>query len=89
MLGVIYGCMGLIFLPIFLVAAAAGAFTQHAQASPDASVAPAAMLAGAMFAVGLLMPVMYGVMGFIFGILGAAVYNLIARWLGGIEVEVE
>jgi hypothetical protein len=31
MLGVLYACMGLIFLPIFMLAAAAGAFAQHAQ----------------------------------------------------------
>ena len=31
----------------------------------------------------------YGVFGFIFGVISAAIYNLIARWIGGIEVEVE
>jgi hypothetical protein len=35
------------------------------------------------------MPVIYAVMGFVFGVLGAWVYNLIAKWIGGIEVEVE
>lgn len=35
------------------------------------------------------MPIIYAVFGFLFGIIGAAIYNLIARWLGGIEVEVE
>jgi biopolymer transport protein ExbB/TolQ len=29
------------------------------------------------------------VMGFIAGIIGAAIYNLFAKWIGGIEVEVE
>lgn len=38
---------------------------------------------------GLLMPVFYGVFGFIFGAISAALYNLIARWVGGIQVEVE
>ena len=42
-----------------------------------------------MFGFGIFMPIVYGVMGFIFGILMAAIYNLIARWIGGIEVEVE
>ena len=42
-----------------------------------------------MFAMGILMPVIYGVMGFIGGVIGAAVYNLVARWIGGIELEVE
>jgi hypothetical protein len=42
-----------------------------------------------MFGMGILMPVIYGVMGFIGGVIGAAVYNLVARWIGGIELEVE
>ena len=42
-----------------------------------------------MFGMGILMPVIYGVMGFIGGIIGAAVYNLVASWIGGIELEVE
>jgi len=42
-----------------------------------------------MFGMGLFMPVIYGVMGFIFGVIGAALYNLVANWIGGIEVEVE
>ena len=42
-----------------------------------------------MLGFGIFMPVLYGVMGFIFGVLMAVVYNLVARWIGGIEVEVE
>ena len=86
MMGLLYACMGLIFLPIFMLAAAAGAFAQHAQ---GAQAAPAAVVAGIMFGMGIFMPVIYGVMGFIFGVIGAAIYNLVARWIGGIEVEVE
>jgi hypothetical protein len=86
MMGVLYACMGLIFLPIFMLAAAAGAFAQHAQ---GAQAAPAAAVAGIMFGMGIFMPVIYGVMGFIFGVIGGAIYNLVARWIGGIEVEVE
>jgi hypothetical protein len=79
--------MGLIFLPIFALAALGGAFAQHAQHNADNP--PAALVAGMMFGFGIFMPVFYGVFGFIFGIISAAIYNLIARWLGGIEVEVE
>ena len=68
-----------------MLAAAAGAFAQHAQGTEASSTAPAAAVAGIMFGMGILMPVIYGVMGFI----GAAVYNLVARWIGGIELEVE
>ena len=89
MLGILYACMGLIFLPIFMLAAAAGAFAQHTQAAQGAAAAPAAAIAGIMIGMGFFMPIIYGVMGFVVGIIGAAIYNLIARWIGGIEVEVE
>jgi uncharacterized membrane protein YedE/YeeE len=52
MLGVLYACMGLIVLPIFMVAAAAGAFAQHAQGAQASSTAPAAVVAGIMFGMG-------------------------------------
>jgi hypothetical protein len=37
----------------------------------------------------VLMPLMYAVMGFIFGVIGAAVYNLLAGWMGGFEFDFE
>lgn len=88
MLGVLYACMGLIFLPFFAIAALAGVFAQQTQAQAT-SGPPMALAAGMMIGFGILMPVIYGVMGFVFGVIGAAIYNLIARWIGGIEVEVE
>jgi hypothetical protein len=36
----------------------------------------------------IFLPVFYGALGFIFGALGAFIYNLLARWVGGIEVEI-
>jgi Transmembrane domain of unknown function (DUF3566) len=85
MLGVLYGCMGL----IFLLAGVAGAFAQHAQQTQGASAASAALAAGMMLAVGIFMPIFYAVFRFIFGMISAAIYNLVARWVGGIGVEVE
>ena len=87
MLGVLYACMGLIFLPFIGIAALAGAFAQQAQGQ---SSGPAATIGIALMIVfGLFIPVMYGVMGFLAGVIGAAIYNLFAKWIGGIEVEVE
>lgn len=34
-------------------------------------------------------PIMYSLMGFIFGALGALIYNVFAGFVGGIEIEVE
>jgi hypothetical protein len=36
----------------------------------------------------LCMPILMAVLGFIFFVISAAIYNLVARWLGGFEFEV-
>jgi hypothetical protein len=43
------------------------------------------------FSVGfaLFFPVLYGVIGFIAGLIGALLYNLFARWVGGFELQLE
>jgi hypothetical protein len=35
------------------------------------------------------MPVLYGLFGILTGAVGAAIYNLVAGWIGGLEVELE
>lgn len=42
---------------------------------------PSPFMGGTLF----LMPVFYLVFGFVFTVVGAWVYNLVARWVGGIE----
>jgi hypothetical protein len=42
---------------------------------------------GIVFAV--LIPIIYAVMGFIGGIIAAALYNLVAKWTGGLQFEVK
>lgn len=37
----------------------------------------------------IFLPIMYGVLGFISGAIGAFVYNLVAGVVGGVEIEVE
>ncbi len=78
-LGLVYGCLGLLFAPLFLLMGVIGSMAGRGQ-SP---------LAG-MFGVGfaILMPVLYGAMGFVFGAIGALLYNLFARWVGGFELEI-
>ncbi len=34
------------------------------------------------------MPIIMGILGFIFFVIFGALYNLLAKWLGGMEVEV-
>ncbi len=37
----------------------------------------------------ILIPIFYGVLGFIGGIIGSAFYNLIAKFVGGLKFDVE
>src|ERR1039457_1804519 len=75
-LGVLYGFLSLLVVPFVLLAAALGSKT--------------GVSTTAIFGVGLaiLLPVLYAAAGFIGGVIGAALYNLIAKWTGGFEFEV-
>ena len=39
--------------------------------------------------IALFIPIVYGVMGFIAGAIGALIYNLMAKWVGGIQIELQ
>ena len=71
-LGVLYLLFGLIFVPIFLLIE---------MLAPEGTAG-----FGTVFAI--MMPIMYGCFGVIGGAIGAALYNLVAGWVGGIEVEI-
>ena len=80
MMGAVYGVIGLLVIPFVLVAGFVGLASGQRSG-----------LAGgiAIMVVGILAPFFYGGLGFIFGALGAWVYNLMAKWLGGIQVTIQ
>jgi predicted tellurium resistance membrane protein TerC len=80
MLALLHGMIGLIFLPIVLF------FSLIASKLPPTQrVGVMAMGIGFM----LFMPIMYAVMGFLVGVTSGWLYNLFAKWIGGIEVEIK
>lgn len=81
-MGAIYAAMGLLFLPLFLLM---GVVTSMIPKQNGQN--PFGLVFGLVFA--LFAPIMYGAIGFIFGAIFAFVYNLVAKWLGGIEVQVQ
>jgi hypothetical protein len=76
----LYGAMGLLLAPVFLIMSALSA---NLPADQRGMIA----LMGVSFS--LAAPFLYAAIGFIIGVFGAAIYNLVAKWIGGIEVEVE
>ena len=79
-LGLVYACLGLILAPLFLLMELLGSALGQ-QNSPVAGIF------GIGFAV--LMPVLYGAVGFVGGAIGALLYNLFAKWVGGFELQIE
>jgi hypothetical protein len=79
-LGLVYACLGLIFTPLFLLMGLLGSALGQ-QNNPVAGIF------GIGFAV--LMPVLYGAVGFVGGAIGALLYNLFAKWVGGFELQID
>jgi hypothetical protein len=83
--GLLYAVIG------FLVGAVISLFMMTIRtAMPQDEVGPMAPMFGALFGIGaiVMMPIFYGILGFIGGAIVAAAYNVIASWAGGIELDV-
>lgn len=75
MMGAGYAILGLIFGLIFF-----GFASVMPAARPFGGMAPALMVVG--------FPIMYGILGYIGGLISAVIYNLLAGTVGGIKVTV-
>jgi hypothetical protein len=81
-LAVIYGIMSLVFMiPIFLIMSLVGAAS--ARTGPQALPA---IFSGVFV---IFLPIIYAVLGFIGGVIAAFIYNLVAKWTGGVEFTTE
>lgn len=74
---VLYGLLALLFVPFLLL---------FSSLSPTAASSPWAGM-GIGFAIAL--PLIYAAFGFVGTLIAAAIYNAVAGWVGGIEVDVE
>ena len=75
-LGALYGCVSLIIVPFVILAAFVMPKGDHGSAFP-----------GLLFLI--FIPVIYAIIGFVGGIITAAIYNLLASFTGGIHFTVE
>jgi hypothetical protein len=81
-MGTLYALMGLIFgACISLFSFVGSAFAPRG--------VPGGL--GVLFGVGAIiaLPLFYGILGFIMSLIGAGLYNLVASWVGGIELDVQ
>lgn len=79
--GVLYALMGLIFGACISVISLVGSTF----APKDSGMV--GLLFGAAAIV--VLPIFYGLLGFVMTLISAALYNLVAGWVGGVELDVQ
>ncbi len=79
--GLLYGLMGLIFGAIVSLVSLLGSSVAE---SPQEQL-------GFFFGVGavVILPVFYGVLGYVGAAIATALFNLVTGWTGGLEIEIE
>jgi hypothetical protein len=82
--GAIYASLGLVIGLVFAFVSLVGAAIAANQQGAAAGLPPVALGIAAIF----FAPLFYGLMGFIGGVITAALYNVAARFMGGIEIDV-
>ena len=89
--GVTYAALGLLIGALVSLAAGLGLALSGGQQNLDAkALSPLPPMFGALMGVGaiIVFPILYGIIGFIFALIGAWIYNLLASWIGGIQVDI-
>jgi hypothetical protein len=91
--GKMYGIVGLVLgfiigIPYGLIVMLVGASIFSTGRSGDAAAGGAGTIVIGL-ALMILFPIMYGVLCFILGLIGALIYNGAAKLVGGVEIELE
>jgi hypothetical protein len=77
---IVYAILGLIIgIPFAFIGMIAGSMASTRSLFPGA---------GLGFGAILFFPIFYGIIGGVVGALGAVIYNLVAGWVGGLEVDI-
>ena len=83
LMGVMYLFIGLLFAGFLTLVATIG---RGFGVSPNPQFGAMSFLGPLAFVV---LPLLYGAMGFIVGLISGALYNVIAGWTGGVEIETQ
>ncbi len=77
---VVYGAISLVIMPFVLLAGVFISVLPRSENAPSGA---------ALVVFAIIMPFFYAAIGFVAGALGAFVYNLAAKWVGGIEIDLQ
>ena len=89
LLAILYACFGLIAGAILSLIGFLGVLGAAAGGNSPEGVA--GVVFGLIFGVGaiIVLPIFYGVMGFVGGLIAAWLYNVVANVAGGVELQLE
>ena len=86
MLAALYGLLSLVIVPFMLLFMAVGSIVARSQGG---AMPAFPLLFGMGIGFMVCLPVLYALIGFVFGVIGAFFYNLLGKWIGGFELEFE
>ena len=81
-LGSLYAVLGFLFGVFVSLVSLVGAVAPRVDF--QGMVVPSVLGLGAL----IIFPVVYGLIGWILGMIGAALYNVVASFVGGIEIDI-
>lgn len=88
LMAVMYAAIGLVFGLLYAVFAVLGGGALMAMGDSDAGIGGGMMIGMGLAAV-IVAPLLYGIGGFIGGVISAFFFNLASKYVGGLELEVQ
>jgi hypothetical protein len=86
LMGLLYAAIGIVFGLLYALFAVVGGGAMMAMGGGDGAMGGGMMMGMGIAAV-IILPIFYGVLGFIGGLITALLFNLAAKYTGGLEIE--
>ena len=86
LLGIMYAAIGAVFGLIYALFAVVGGGAMLAMGGDEGAMGGGMMMGMGVAAV-IVLPILYGLIGFVGGLISALFFNIAAKYAGGLEVE--
>lgn len=86
LMGLMYAAIGLLFGVLYALFAVVGGGAMLAMGGNEGAMGGGMMMGMGVAAV-IVLPILYGLIGFIGGLITALFFNIAAKYAGGLEVE--
>jgi len=88
-MALMYAGIGLVIGVLYALFAVVGGGAMMAMGGEEGAALGGGMMMGMGLAAVIVLPILYGILGFIGGIISAFFFNLAAKYAGGLELEVQ